>query len=435
MIDVQDENITFSPGCVTLGEYKGKPCKFISGELTYDPTHCEKCGIKNENYIVIKNGKQTSRITLPMAGTSLTFLKLKKQRFFCKECQSSFTAETSIVETNCHISNQSKAMIILKSAEAQSIKSLSRDCSVSWHTAQREIDKAAQSIKHHHYALPENLSFDEFKYAKGLMAFEYINAETGDILDILEERTSRVIKNHFIANYSLNDRRHVKTITIDMNAGYVNVIKEIFPRAEIIIDRFHLVQLINRSMNKTRVKVMNRLKTSNSEDMKKYRRLKRYWKLILKNEMKLSSTKYKYYALFGQRLEKSIIEEMLNYDSELKANYELYQRLLKAIDMKSFKGLESVLKERSSSLISSHMRTSLKTLRKHLPYIKNSFTYPYNNGRIEGINNKIKVLSKVAYGYRNFYNYKKRIMIHFKFKAIETNSLNNNQKESRIKAA
>src|SRR5699024_8340457 len=105
------------------------------------------------------------------------------------------------------------------------IKSLSRDCSVSWHTAQREIDKAAQSIKHHHHALPENLSFDEFKYAKGLMAFEYIKAETGDILDILEERTIRVIKNHFIANYSLNDRRHVKTITIDMNASYVNVVK------------------------------------------------------------------------------------------------------------------------------------------------------------------------------------------------------------------
>src|SRR5699024_7489885 len=146
-------------------------------------------------------------------------------------------------------------------------------------------------------------------------------------------------------------------------------------------------------------------------------------------------TKYKYYALFGQRLEKSIIEEMIYYHYNLKSNYELYQRLLKAIYMKSFKGLESVLKERSSSLISSHMRTCLKTLRKHLPYIKNSFTYPYNNGRIEGINNKIKVLSKVAYGYRNFYNYKKRIMIHFKFKAIETISLNNNQKESRIKAA
>jgi len=435
LIDIQDQNITFLPGCVQLGEYKGKPCKFISGELTYNPTHCEKCGIKNENYIVFKNGKQESRITLPMIGTSLTFLKLKKQRFFCRECQNSFTAKTPIIEKNCYISKQSKAMIIIKSADAQSIKSLSRDCSVSWHTAQREINKVAQSIKPHHQALPENLSFDEFKYAKGLMAFEYINAETGDILDILEARTSRVIKSHFISNYSLDDRRHVKTVTIDMNASYVNVIKEIFPRAKIIIDRFHLVQLINRSMNKTRVKVMNKLKTSNNEDMKKYRRLKRYWKLILKSELKLSSTEYKYYGLFGQRLEKSIVEEILDYDPELKANYELYQSLLRAMDTKQFKALENVLKERSSPLISSYMRTSLKTLRKHLPYIKNSFTYPYNNGRIEGINNKIKVLSKVAYGYRNFYNYKKRIMIHFKFKAIETNSLNNNQKESQFKAA
>lgn len=66
---------------------------------------------------------------------------------------------------------------------------------------------------------------------------------------------------------------------------------------------------------------------------------------------------------------------------------------------------------------------SLKTLKKHLPYIKNSFSYTYNNGRIEGINNKIKVLNRVAYGYRNFSNYKKRILIHFKFKSVETSRI------------
>lgn len=64
----------------------------------------------------------------------------------------------------------------------------------------------------------------------------------------------------------------------------------------------------------------------------------------------------------------------------------------------------------------------MKTLRKHLPYIKNTFTYKYNNGRIEGINNKIKVLSRVAYGYRNFSNfrnfsnYKNQIILHFNMK-------------------
>jgi len=80
------------------------------------------------------------------------------------------------------------------------------------------------------------------------------------------------------------------------------------------------------------------------------------------------------------------------------------------------------------------VRTSLKTLRQHLPFIENSFIYPYNNGRIEGINNKIKVLNRVAYGYRNFMNYKKRIILHFKLKPIDPKPVKTNQKQSRSKA-
>ena len=54
-----------------------------------------------------------------------------------------------------------------------------------------------------------------------------------------------------------------------MNAGYVNLIPTLFPNAKIIIDRFHIVQLINRSLNRTRITIMNRLHTSDGEDMKK----------------------------------------------------------------------------------------------------------------------------------------------------------------------
>src|SRR5690625_1444622 len=108
-------------------------------------------------------------------------------------------------------------------------------------------------------------------------------------------------------------------------------IKRLFPQADIIIDRFHIVQLINRSMNKNRIRIMNSFKTSNSADMKKYRRLKGYWKLLLKNQTDLSLTEYKYYRLFGQRTEAGIVEEMLDYDEELRVNYNTYQRLLNAI--------------------------------------------------------------------------------------------------------
>ena len=122
--------------------------------------------------------------------------------------------------------------------------------------------------------------------------------------------------------------------------------------------------------------------------------------------------------MFGQRLEVNVVEELLNYDSDLKRNYELYQTLLKSVKNKNFDALANTVFDVDTNTISSYMKTSIKTLKKHLLYIKNSLLYPYNNGRIEGINNKIKVLNRVAYGYRNFNNFKNRILLHFKLRAV-----------------
>src|SRR5690625_1246757 len=326
-----------------------------------------------------------------------------------------------IVDRHCIISKYTKAKVLIKSTDAQSLTDIAKDCSVSTTTVQRVITKEAEQHKPHHHSLPNHLSFDEFKYAKGQMAFEYVDAETGDILDILDRRDSYTIKNHFIANYQRRDLNKVETVTIDMNAGYVSVIKEIFPQAKIIIDRFHLVQLISRAMNMTRVRIMNTFRTSNGEDMKKYRRLKRYWRLLLKYKHDLSHTEYKYFPMFGQRLEVNLVQELLGYDDTLKANYDLYQTLLECIKEKDFKQLSHRLTNINTNMMSRYMRTSIRTLSKHLPFIENSFTYPYKNRRIEGINNKIKVLNRVVYGYRNINNFKNRIMLHFKLRPVIKN--------------
>ena len=74
----------------------------------------------------------------------------------------------------------------------------------------------------------------------------------------------------------------------------------------------------------------------------------------------------------------------------------------------------------------------MRTSKAHLPFIQNSFIYPFNNGGIKRINNKIKLLNRIAYGYRNFSPYKKRIMVHFKFKTQETKS---EQKKTHVKTS
>jgi len=81
LLDIQDENIIFEEDCVHEEEYKGDICTFITGKLTYDPKYCKRCNAKNLDYIVYKNGTQTSRITLPITGVKPTYLTFKETTF------------------------------------------------------------------------------------------------------------------------------------------------------------------------------------------------------------------------------------------------------------------------------------------------------------------------------------------------------------------
>jgi len=120
--------------------------------------------------------------------------------------------------------------------------------------------------------------------------------------------------------------------------------------------------------------------------------------------------------MFGQLSAQSVVDYMLDYSDELQANYALLQRFYKAFNERDFEGLKEIVEGKLDPNVSSYMKTSIKTLSKHLSNIENSFNYTYNNGRIEGVNNKIKVLNRVSYGFRNFKNYKNRMLLHFAYK-------------------
>lgn len=87
-------------------------------------------------------------------------------------------------------------------------------------------------------------------------------------------------------------RSKVRFIVIDMYSPYISLILKMFPNASIIIDKFHLTQLISKAFNKTRIMAMKRNK-------KDYRKLKRYWKLLLKSRDELKASVWKKYTCFN----------------------------------------------------------------------------------------------------------------------------------------
>ena len=85
----------------------------FKGILSYQPTHCEHCGTLFDSKFK-KHGFKTSRIVIPKVSLHDTYLDLKKQRYYCGHCQSTFTLKTSIVEKNCFISYHTKHAIALE---------------------------------------------------------------------------------------------------------------------------------------------------------------------------------------------------------------------------------------------------------------------------------------------------------------------------------
>ncbi|MBF0781255.1 MULTISPECIES: transposase, partial [unclassified Granulicatella] len=58
--------------------------------------------------------------------------------------------------------------------------------------------------------------------------------------------------------YSRKQRLNVRYVVMDMNAHYGSWIKQVFPNAEIVTDRFHIVQHINRTFNQLRCQIMKK---------------------------------------------------------------------------------------------------------------------------------------------------------------------------------
>ena len=405
MLELKEKNIIFKENCYYKEKIKGIEHKIFEGYLTYQPDSCPKCGvIFDENFK--KHGFITSNVKIPNVSGFKTILKLHKQRYLCKHCNKAFTLTTSIVNYGCFISNNTKHKIALDLTKKRSEKDIAFDNNVSPNTVERIIDSYYETQKLYKHHLPEVLSFDEFKSVKtadGAMSFHMCNGVTGQTIDIIEDRRlDNLIKYFYYYDYKARSR--VKFIIIDMYSPYVSLIKKMFPNAKIIIDKFHLTQLISRSLNKTRIMIMKKHK-------KDYRKFKRYWKLLLKSREDLSNSEWKKFVCFDNLMTTTdVVDYLINVDDELKQTYLVYQKLLFAFKNNNYQLLSNTLYNINSN-ISSYMKTSIKTLIEFLPYIKNTFKNHYHNGFIEGNNNFIKTIKRIAFGFRSFTRFKARIMI------------------------
>ena len=407
LLNIEDKNIKLTQNFYKVENFNGISYKVIEGILTYEPPFCPRCGcIFDKKQTYEKNGFKSSDILMLDVCNHGCILRLNKQRFLCHSCHKKFFARTKIVNDGCFISNQVKYAIALELKNKISEKDIANRYRVSPNTVERIIDSYYETKKLYKNYLPEVLSFDEFKSVKsadGAMSFHMCDGRTGKTLDIVEDRRLNSLLRYF-AYFTHNARSKVKLIVIDMHSPYISLIQKMFPNAQIIIDKFHLVNLISTSLNKTRINIMK-------HDKKNYNKLKRYWKLLLKSQDELNNSKWKKWWCFNEVMTQSdVVNYLININDELRETYDVYQNILYALKHNNYIQLKASLYD-TNDKISTYMKKSIKTLKNYLPHIKNTLFNPYHNGFVEGNNNFIKVLKRIAFGFRSFRRFKARIMI------------------------
>lgn len=406
LLNIKDKNIFISQK-IDERLIKNKKYKIIEGFLTYIPDYCPCCGCINESRKdIIKWGyRKNCKIKIPKISNCFSLLILHKQRFLCKNCGNTFIAKTNLIDKNKNISNNTELQINLELMTKQSEKDIARRLDVSTSKIDRKLNEISSHTVLRHPNLPKSMNWDEFKATrdtKGKMAFIITDNDNGNIFDIQDSRKS-IDLNKYFRRYSKKERDKVKHISTDFYSGYIFLANKLFKNAEISIDRFHIVTQAYNALNSTRVKLCYK---SNPN----YNKLKDYWKLIVKNENDLSNEKI-YSKHFKKEIsQKEIVQYLINTDKTLKATYECYQGIINSLKEKDFNKFKSIVLHKNIN-ISDKMKQAFKLYNDNLKYIENSFKYDINNGVIEGTNNLIKCLKRIAFGYRKYNHFIARIFL------------------------
>ena len=402
LLNMEDKNINFNENFVEERKIKNKRCLVILGYLKNDFEYCPCCGCINENTI-IKKGTRNSLIKINKHAELTTYLDLTKQRYKCKNCNKKFYATTLEVDYRCHISNQVK-LAILNCAKEMMCKSLiARLYNVSDNTVQSIFDTVFYNDTVYKDFLPKAICIDEFTFKKKTYAFNICNAKNGKTIDLVLDRTTNNLDKYF-SHYTEKARKRVKFVVMDMYSPYIDLIKKWFPNAKIIIDLFHIVQLLTKSLNKTRINVMN----ENKDDRNKF---KRYWRFILKSRFDLDTSTWNKFRCFKNLMtETDVVDYFLSKDKFFENSYDVYQDILYHLQHRNYEGFNKVVNKEYKD-ISKQIQITLNTLKKYSKYIKNTLEYSYSNGVMERNNNTCKLIKRISFGFKNFRNMKSRIMI------------------------
>lgn len=386
--------------------------KFIYVETTSKKCKCPKCG-KHTKSVHDKLNPITLKYV--KAFEFITYVVLIKRRFICHDCKYKFTEQVTIQRENKNISNKVEQKVLKDLKQYNlSLKYIAEENNISDNTVRNILKEHMKDYPKNVINLPRVISFDEFKAdtREGKYAFVLNDPIHKETLDVLPNRK----KEYLIQYFTYCENRHsVEYVISDMYEPYRIVTTIMFPKAKYVVDPFHYTRYIMDALDKVRI----RLQDNYGYNSKEYRMLKNKKNVSLLRRYSNEIDWFTYTKRFKNNhlvdvLKYDLRENILDIDEELKMSYQLKELFLDITHHATYENVKNQLINwialvREQNI--EEMSEAANTIENWLEYICNSFIDKrFLNGFTEGLNNKIKVIKRIGFGYKDFNFFRLRLL-------------------------
>jgi transposase len=280
--------------------------------------------------------------------------------------------------------------------QKMSIKDAAQLCRLNWKTV-KNIDKKylRQLVTPLSELTPERIGVDEIAHEKRHKYLTVVrDLDLKRVVWVGKDRRKETM-DEFFSELGEEKARRIRTAVMDMHDPYIASVSENCPDAEIIFDKFHISKKVNEALDSVRKEEFSKADAEERKNMKR----KRF--LILSRQKRLDDE------------QRETVDDLKRINARL---YEAYLLKEQALDIFEEKNVHGAL-VRLGKWIANVERLGIEayqkvinTMRNYWYGIVNYFKYRFTNAASEGFNNKINVIKRRAYGFRDLEYLKLKIL-------------------------
>ena len=342
---------------------------------------CPECKSRK----IIRNGYSIRRFRCVPIGRKPVYIDMRVQRIKCRVCGCDQQESIPFATGKRHTTHRLERLVV-DLMKIMTISETAAYLGLSWSTV-KDIHK--NHLKHN-YASPDIrkvrfIGIDEFAVRKGhVYKTIVVDLETGHIIYVGDGKGADALDTFFrrVRKYGVN----IEYVATDLSAAFISAVRKNLPEAQLVFDHFHVKKIINDKVDKLRRSLYHSKLYEEQRDVIKGIR----W-LLLRNgeDIKTDAAKKQ-------------LQEALEINEPLAKAYYLKEKITLVwgqLDKTAARAwLYDWIKEAIRSEVTQLIKAGMSMF-KYREGILAWYDKRITTAMVEGINNKIKVMKREAYGF------------------------------------